>query len=143
MVTGGRAGPLAAAAGIVCAFGVAFLGFRLGAKEISGDPSSWAVSALAPTALLAGAVAGFGAGLVALAGRRLAVASTLAWLGCAVILALAWTSGKATSGYPAPVSDLPVVFVSTLVIAAVPVFGIAACVHAVGWLFGKDDRPEA
>ena len=60
-----------------------------------------------------------------------------------MILALAWTSGKATSGHPAPVSDLPVVFVSTLVIAAVPVFGIAACVHTVGWLFGKDDRPEA
>lgn len=133
---------LAVIASAGCGIGVAAVGYRLGTAEVVGDPSAWFVTGQVPSALLAGVLAGFAGGAVARSGWRLAAAAFLAWSAGSVVFAVGWFCGKAASAPPAAASDLTLVIGSSLVVTALPVFGVSASVYGLVWLFESDVSSE-
>jgi len=119
----------------------AYAGFRLGATERSEDPVRWLMTAHATAALSAGAVAGICAGVLALVRRRLWTISFTIWFLCAGVFTGGWARGMSEELSP-PASDLPLVFVATLLFAAGPALGLSALVYGIWWLFDHGAPPS-
>ncbi len=127
---------------IICVGLIAYLGYRLGSAERDSDPVSWWMSNFASTVILAGAVAGVGSGLAAIACRRLWTVSLTAWVLCAGILTVGWAYGMAEAGSAYPTSDLQRVFVSALIVAVTPALVVSAVIYGVRWQLDRTHGPH-
>ncbi len=84
---------------------------------------------------------GPGDGAVDRSAPPVAIAFT-GWILCAAVLAIGWAYGEGATGPGATASDVQVIFVSTLVFAAVPALGLSAIVYGIRWQFDRTPPPH-
>lgn len=124
-----------AAITLACGGMVLYIGYSLGADELTGDPVEWVMTSQLNAALFAGAVAGVGGGIVAVMRRSLRRILMISWLACAAVFTLGWAWGKASGWGAPPVSDLPLVLVASLIFSSAPAIGLCASIYGFAWLF--------